>query len=397
MATFKLRYMGRDASGNVKEMSKEVDESIYRKAAENGQSLRQYLDETITDADLSFGTPTTQMMATSGLSSMPGFNSPTMKEVDSGRAAAQAGFRSPDGNGDASNIASRLLYPQAILETISSELRDDGSDIIGKYNEMVAVSRSVNSKKVDQPIINTTNPENSRSGEIAELAEPETLVSITTGDRSYRIPSHSIGLTISDEALDATTIDLVNTVMNAQARRERIAMIEGQLRALVLGDKDRGIEALPVKYFQEFDPSITSKGQVTKRAYIKWLREDYRFRTVSHVLTDLDTVLDLDEQLLPSQTGTDSAKIITPFTGMNLDLNPPKMVDFSQELFGAGMMVGLDSRNAIQRFINVSANYEAVERFAIRKANSFRVDYGEMATRLYDEAWSVVSTALNPE
>lgn len=396
MATFKLQYMGRDANGKPKEMSKEVDESVYRKAAENGQSLRQYLDETTTDADLSFGSPTTQMMATSGLSDMPGFNSPTMKEVDSGRAAAQAGFRSPDGNGDTNNLASRLLYPQAILETISSELRDDGSDIIGKYNEMVAVTRSVNSKKVDQPIINTTNPENSRSGEIAELAEPETLVTITTGDRSYRIPSHSIGLTISDEAMDATTIDLVNTVMNAQARRERIAMIEGQLRALVLGDKDRGIEALPVKYFQDFDGAITASGQVTKKAYIKWLREDYRFRTVSHVLTDLDTVLDLDNQLLPSQTGTDSSKIITPFTGMNLDLTPPKMVDFSQEIFGKGMMVGLDARNAIQRFINVSANYEAVERFAIRKANSFRVDYGEMATRLYDEAWSVVSTAQKP-
>lgn len=397
MADFNIQYMRRDAHGNVAPATHKVSEEIYRQASEKGLNVRQMIDEQVTDADHTYGSAFDQALAFAGLGKgSQGMPSPTMSEVDSGRAAAQAGFRSPDGNGDTNTLASRLLYPQAVLETIASELRDDGSDIIGKYNEMVAVTRSVGTKKVDQPIINTTNPENSRSGEIAELAEPETLVSITTGDRTYRIPSHSIGLTISDEALDATTIDLVNTVMNAQARRERIAMIENQLRTLVLGDVDRGITPLETRYFNEFDSAITAKGQVTKKAYIKWLRSDYRFRSISHVMTDLDTVLDMDEQLLPSQTGTDSSKIVTPFTGMNLDIQVPKMIDFSQEIFGAGMLVGLDRRNAIQRFINVSANYEAVERYAMRKANSFRVDYGEMATRLYDEAWSVVSTALKP-
>ncbi|MNY70075.1 hypothetical protein D3C86_2081330 [compost metagenome] len=54
-------------------------------------------------------------------------------------------------------------------------------------------------------------------------------------------------------------------------------------------------------------------------------------------------------------------------------------------------MVGLDPRYAVQRFVNISAAYDAIEKYVMRKATGLRVDYGEMATRLYDEAWSVVS------
>ena len=64
---------------------------------------------------------------------------------------------------------------------------------------------------------------------------------------------------------------------------------------------------------------------------------------------------------------------------------------FDQDTFGANIFVGLDPRYAIQRFVNVSASYDAIETYVMRRATSFRVDYGEMASRLYDEAWSVLS------
>lgn len=389
---FNLQYMGRSADNRRSEVKNfEVNEEVYRKASDKGMNLRQYMQHAAPDADPNYGDPLNQMFLASGLvqDKSLGMPSPTMDDISSGKLAAEGGFRSPDGTD--TSLAARLLYPQLILETMSSHLRDDGSDLLAKYSEMVAVTRNVGGKKVDQPTIDTTSPEGSRSGEIAELAEPETMVSISTGDRSYRIPSKSIGLTISDEAMEATTIDLVQVVMEAQARGERVAMVEDQLRALVFGDKDRGIEPLPVKNISQFDSSITEDGTITKRAYIKWLRENYRIRNVSHVLTNLDTALTVDEQLLPKMTGTDSSQIATPFSGMNLDIDVPKMVDFSDEIFGAGMMVGLDRRNAIQRFVNVNADYEAIERYVMRRANSFRVDYGEMAQRLYDEAWSAVS------
>lgn len=387
---FGLQYMARGKDGRTELKTYKVDETLYRKAAEQNMTPRQYLKATLTDCDYSYGEPMDQVMAGSGLLQDKQLGMPALSALDlqEGRVAADK-LRSPDGSD--TSLGARLLYPQLILETMQQHLHDDGSDILAKYAEMVAVSRNVGGKKVDQPLIDTRAPEGSRSGEIAELAEPETMVTISTGDRSYRIPTKSIGLLISDEAMEATTMDLVRVVMEAQARGERIAMVENQLRALVFGDKDRGIEALPTKSISQFDSSITENNKVTKRAYIKWLRENYRLREISHVLTSLDTALTVDDQLLPKMTGNDSSKIMTPFSGMNLDIPVPKMVDFSDDLFGAGTLVGLDRRNAIQRFVNVNANYEAIEDYVMRRAKAFRVDYGEMATRLYDEAWSVVT------
>lgn len=388
---FGLQYMAKNPkTGRSEPKTFEVSEELYRKAANKNMTVRQHLKAELTDCDYSYGEPLDQVMAGSGLFQdkklgMPGL---TAKDLHNETVASEK-LRSPDGTD--TSLGARLLYPQMILETMQEHLHDDGSDILAKYAEMVAVTRNVGGKKVDQPLIDTRAPENSRSGDIAELAEPETMVTITTGDTSYRIPTKSIGLTISDEAMEATTMDLVRVVMEAQARGERIAMVENQLRALVMGDKDRGIEALPVKAIGSFDSEITANGQITKKAYIKWLRENYRLREISHVLTDIDTVLDIDDQLLPKMTGNDSSRIMTPFSGMNLNIPIPSMVDFSKDIFGAGMLVGLDRRNAIQRFVNVNANYEAIEKYVMRRANSFRVDYGEMATRLYDEAWSVVA------
>jgi len=105
-------------------------------------------------------------------------------------------------------------------------------------------------------------------------------------------------------------------------------------------------------------------------------------------------VLGIDEQLLPTQTGGDSSKIATPFSGMNLDLPIPKMVDFDSDVFGPNVLVGVDKRNAIQRFVNVSADYSAIEDYVMRRATSFRIDYGEMSTRLYDEAWDVANLTV---
>ena len=54
------------------------------------------------------------------------------------------------------------------------------------------------------------------------------------------------------------------------------------------------------------------------------------------------------------------------------------------------LVVGLDSAWALRRYINVSANYEAIESFVLRRAKGFRVDHGEVLTRLFDDAFTVM-------
>jgi hypothetical protein len=390
MKPFKLQYWAKDAKGEKVLKSIDVTVEAYKHAADKGMTLRQYVKCLAQDWDRSMGEPLDQMFANSGLFDGRNFGMPAMSLQDLIAQPLADGFRRPDGSDN--SLGARLLYPQLILETMQANpLRNDGSDILSIWEELIAVSRNINGTKADQPIINTEAPEGSRSGRVAQLAEPETIVSITTGDKSFRIPTNSIGLMISDEAMAATSIDLVRVVMEAQSRGDRIRRVNEQIKALVFGDVDRGIEALPFIKANTFDSSITGNGQITKRAYIKWLHSVSDFANMGHVLTNIDTALDLDDALLPSVTGTDAAKIVAPFGGMNLGITAPKMVPFKVETFGAGVLVGMDARYAIQRFVNVSASYDAIEEYVMRKATAFRVDYGEMSTRLVDEAWSVLS------
>lgn len=374
-----------------KSVSKEIDANVelYKDAAAAGVTLREHLNRKCADADFSIGAPLDQMMANAALfdSQLTG-RAPTMADM-AGMTAAD-GFRRPDGS-DAS-LGARLLYPQLILETLNANvMRDDGSDIIQIWNGLVATTRNISGQRADQPIIDTSGPEESRSGRITQLAEPETLVSIRTGQKSYYIPTNSIGLVISKEAQAATTIDLVRIVMEAQARGDKIRRIGEQLRSMVFGDEDLDMAPLPTRKASEFDKSITQNNVITKRAYIKWLFEKHKTANLSRVLTNIDTALDLDEGLYPRSVGQDNSKIATPWGGLKLGITEPTLTPFDDEVFGAGVLVALDPRYAIQRFVDISAAYDGIEEFVMRKATGFRVDYGEMSTRLYDEAWSVLS------
>ena len=386
---FALQYYALDPSGKKVMKSIPASVEIYKEAADKGMTLRQYARHLAPDCDYSMGEPLDQMYTYSGLFDHTAFGMPAMTLDQLASAKLSDGFRRPDGSDN--SLGARLLYPQLILETLNANaMRDDGSDILSIWEEMIAVSRNVNGTKAEQPIIDTSGPEESRSGRVAQLAMPETMISITTGDKSFRIPTHSVGLMISNEAMASTTIDLVRIVMEAQARGNRIRNAKEQLFSMVYGNIDTGMAPLPVTKISAFDPSITTNGVITKRAFIKWLHSMENF-SISHALTSIDTALDIDEGLFPKQPAGDASKIATPWGGLDLGIQVPKVVPFKPEDFGAGVIVGLDARYGVQRFVNVSASYEAVEEYVMRKATAFRVDYGEMATRLMDEAWSVVS------
>ncbi len=384
-----LKYAKTD--GTVGEIDAGVE--IYKAAAAAKMDLRQYMRTQAVDCDYSIGDPIDQMMSSAGLhDSHPNaqFKMPALTMADLAGMTQAEGFRRPDGSDN--SLGARLLYPQMILETLVADARvDDGFDIVNVWESMIAVDRNLNGQRADQPIIDTRGPDKSRSGRITQLAEPETMVSITVGEKSYRIPTSSIGLLIADEAMEATTIDLVRVVMAKQARGERIARAMEQLKSMVLGDEDLGMAALPVLKAGDFDPAITTDGTITKRAYIKWLHSVQKTASITRILTDIDSAIDVDEGLAPRNTGVDNSKIVTPWGGANLAIPQPTIVPVEADVFGAGLLVGLDPSAAIQRFTNVAAAYDAIEKYVMRKATGFRVDFGEMAVRLYDDAWSVLS------
>jgi hypothetical protein len=383
-----------DRSG--KDVQMNVGMSLYKRAADEAMDVRlaaRYEAASQNIAwDPSKGDLLDQMFVASGLmDGKMGGKALTMKDIS--RMELSGEFRRPDGSD--TSLGARVLFPQLILETLKAgALDDDGSDIISTWNGMVAMTRNVNGQRAEQPIIDVRGPEESRSGRIAQMAEPETMISITTGQKSFKIPTYSIGLLISDEAQEATTVDLVRIVMESQARGERVARIREQLNTMINGDTDMGIAALTPIAAKTLDSSA-GNGTMTRKAYLKWLYSHQNKANLTKVLADLDSIMALDSALLTATLLPDPSVIKAPFSNIKLTLPNPEFTPI-ENVVPVKTYVAFDPRYAIQRFVNVSASYEAVENYVMRKATGFRVDYGEMASRLHDEAWSVLEYATNP-
>jgi hypothetical protein len=383
----------RNNSGEL--VSKTVDHTIYKQAADKKLSVPDLLMRECHDVDLTYGTPFEQALLHSGLIAKKhrpaGMVAPSMKDIMTENINMSA-IRSPDGNNTA--ISARMLFPQVILEVMRDYLTEDKTDFINGYTAMVGLTENVTSARVDQPTIDVRSNENVSEGQIAQLSEPPALVNITVGDTTHRIPTDSIGLLISDEALEATSLDLVNIAMSAHARGKRIRMVETNIRNMVFGDADIGMSALPTVKANTFDSAITSNGKITRRAWLKWLRAEYQKRSINSVMMTLDTYLNLEDELLPKNYSGDPRQTSVTNTLANMMVMPQNILLVDDTVVGAGLIVGLDNRFAIRRFVNVSASYEAIENFVLRRAKAFRVDHGEMSRRLYDEAWSVLDLSI---
>jgi len=53
--------------------------------------------------------------------------------------------------------------------------------------------------------------------------------------------------------------------------------------------------------------------------------------------------------------------------------------------------MGLDKSYAIHRVSSSSIAYTGVENFVLRRAEALRVDFGEIAYRLYDDAFDTLT------
>jgi hypothetical protein len=398
-----------DASGSQQEI--DFDVTAYAAAGDNQMSLSQYLE---TQYPSSSDGPTTfeQCMAQSGMfvrgDHSSGIHPPTMKAVLEGGLNINAqGIVRNDGSNN-NTVTGRLLFPEVIMQIIESELSESKDDLLSGYNDMVATTAFVTSPKVDQPVINVTGPraDEKRSQPIAQLAEPAALVTITLAERSHRIPTKSIGLTISDQALEATTLDLVGIAMTQQANQERIRIVEEAIQDMTAAtaDVDTDPDGVGLTSFQAdtLDPLIVAAGgaagiSFTQKAWVHFLRDNYRTMTVSHIICDIDSALEIENRTGKPTVTTDdprSPRIDSLFSVDNLGLTAPKILLVDTALIGANTIVGLDSRYAIRRIVNVNAAYSAIENYVMRRATSFRVDYGEISHKLMADAWKKMTLTV---
>lgn len=392
------KFKMRDTAGNLVEVPFHAAE--YQEAANKKLNLTQYLSQKYGNGtdEGKYGPVISQFMASAGMflgsDLATGLRSPTMAEIVSDGIQLSNVVRN-DGN-DRNSVAGRLLFPEIIMRTMEANLRENNDDFIGGWNSMIAMTETINGPIFDQPMIDTRAAEGSRANPISQLAMPDVMLSITTSNVPRRITTRSIGVQISAEAQAATSLQLVNLAVAAQSRGERVALIEEDIDAILNGDPDRGSDAaLSSQTAQSLDATITGAGVMTHKAWIKYLRQQYRIRAINWVICDLATAMAIEARTGKPVASTNfngqGSNLAVDMTIDNLAINAPRVLLVDDGVVPANTLVGLDSRYAMRKVINVSAQYSAVEEFVLRRGSGFRIDYGEVTHRLYDPAFSVLT------
>lgn len=384
----------RDAKGAIQQV--ELNVGMYAAAARKGMSFAQYVnDEYPTDA-AKYGPVFQQMMASEGIFVKPnrelGIRASTMDEILNGKMNA-GGVTVKDGV-----PASRILYPAVFLLAIEDKLVANLTMTADAFEDMIAVNESINGDRYEQPILNFSKPEAARSQGIAQLAAPASMLTITSSDVAKRIPTFSLGMEISDQALKASTIDIVALSLARQAAVQRNERAQNYMLALFNGDIDNNDSTLAalglVDTSASFD-AVATGGVFTQKAWMKFLMKNGTKRTLTHIVTDIDSAMKIEGRTgKPTIFGDNpnSPRIDTQFQLMNPTWAVNPKIFLTQDAnWPAATLMGLDKTAAIRRVRNLTADYQAIEALVMRRSQQMRFDFGEKVDRLFTDAYGCMT------
>lgn len=381
-----------DASGAKNEVTLRVED--YRAAADHKLSLTQYYAQKYPTAANS-ASALEQFAFSAGIRVKPdhrrGIPASNLADVMYGVMDKTSGTIVRSSGDDRQTTAGRILFPEIMMQMVNEVLMTDKDDILTPWESAIAVKTSVVGPRVDQPLINTTAPEASASQTVAQLALPPVMVTITLAERSYTIPTKGIALEVSDQAQQSATIDLVALSLASQARGERIRRIEEDMVNIISGDTDLNIAPVTFANASTFDAALGAD-QITHRAFLKWLRSDYQRKTITHILSDIDALIDVENRTGKPTQYTDQTRLgerlPVSYTVENSNIPTPTFLILPTEVVGADQLVGFDRRFAMQQITNIAAAYSAVESFVLRRATAMRFDYGTAVFKLMNDAFT---------
>lgn len=299
--------------------------------------------------------------------------------------------------------ASRILFPPALLAAIDADLPLDRTNPVDKFKEMVAFTDTVNKARVERPLLNYKTPggpEEFMSQRASQLAEPENMMLITASDIARKIPTYNMGVMVADEALEITTLPILAMTLRRQKEVEMFKRAGVSVNAMLNGDADHNTSALAQIKANTYDSTITTNGELTHKAWVEWLNHDTLRLAMDYVIVDsISTAMAIENRtgrpIVTDDKGTDgridtSLNIIYPNTQKEIKC----FVAPKEWALPANTIMGIMSSYAIAGIKNSSAEYSASERFALRKAESFRYDFAEDHYRFYDDAFSVLSLTV---
>ena len=386
----------------------------YRTAADLGVSVTQLINQKYPDADrANYGTAFEQGMQSVGVytRSCPeqGIKVSNVKDILDGSVMARRAQMAGEGLTGSGGIvapssqgttpASRIFFPEVVLQIMNEVLQDDYSIEQKAWANMVGSRESIPTEMFTQPLINIEAPKAEDSAPIAQNSLPRNLVSITTSQTSKSIRVNSVGLQISDQAISHVSIDLIGTIFAQQARGESIRNLWRDIAAIKTGNLDAGESALTTNAFTTFDAGAAA-GTVTQLGWLTYLFQPGREMSIDSIICDLPTYLQIQNRVGrpvifdPNTGGSNTGNAGT--YGLNVDANVlnvsigvPNVLIVPTTVLGANIIMGFDSRFGVREVTNISAAYSATEKMVLQRSNFFRMDWGKLAYRLFDSAFSV--------
>lgn len=383
-----------DAKGKTQQFEMTLD--VVKAAADAGLSVREYINRTLeTDAD-AYGDAFSQLCESEGIVLVPnkkyGIRSNSLADALNGvRYEAGSIVRTPSNQG-------RVLLIPAVGALIEDKLVADLQMNPNAFDAMIAVDNTIADEWYLWPEINFAAPEAARSQVIGQLSRPSSMLSITTSEKSVRIPTLSLGVEWSEQVTKYINLDVLALAITRQTDNERNLRANEFMLACLNGDKDVGQDSLSnlgkSATAASYDALATTG--ITQLAWMKYLFNNSRKRRITHIVTDIDGALAIENRTnRPTvvQDNPGSKRINTNVFVQNPTWAPDLPIFIVDSTVGwpAKTILGIDSRYALQRITSTNATYSAQEDFVLRRGSAMRFDFGQIARRLFLDAFDVLT------
>lgn len=368
----------------------------YQQASRAGMNLSQFLQSRFPDADPDKGTAFQQFAAGMGFNLNPNAKfKNTAADILEGRAVIAGAVTAPDGQDR--TIAGRLLMPEIVLGMQEKNLFQNTGPLRDALMSKVAIRTNVNQKTYYRPVVDSDTNRNFEQREIAQGATPDLLVKIGVSEQGFRIPTTSFGVEITDEALASQSLDQIGMMLRSARRSIDNKSVYRWINRIVNGDAQHGISALTPVNLSSFDATITGD-EVTQKAWLYALMENQDYWEPDTVLVTKDSRYAIENRGQRPTVSDDTGRDNRMNAGINMLNGGAESVDgiFVNDdaaMGGAGNFLLLDSMQSLEYVQNVSASYEAVERFVMRKIEQMRFDMAEEMFRFRDDTMMLVTRA----
>lgn len=389
-----------DSHGAIQDVA--LEGSIYREAAAANTTVAALINQRYQTNSDKYGSAFHQMLASCGLvvpkDNAYGMRAPSIGAILDGTVEFM-GAANTSGVGAPAGKESRTLFPIALIELAEANLRRDYETDPAVFDSFVGQNISLTNDRFEQPIVNfdtKKGPQQARAQRIAQLSEPAAMMTFTTSDKTRTIPTYSIGMEFSKQALRATTLDLVGMTLTRYLAVERDAWVYSWISDILNGDNDLNIGALPSVNSSTLDAAATG-GKLTHKAWLKFLNRKRRYRRVDAIICDLDTYLAIESR--EGRPGRDPNDPTLPILDAQArPINTPFgdvrafIVDSAAEggPIPANTVLAFDTRYALTKVRNISAEYQAAEEFVMRRSEALRIDFAETLYRTFDDAFDVL-------